>query len=69
VSPAKSNLEETISTLDYAFRDKNIRNKPQINQMINKKTLLRESTNEIEKLKSEPPGEGTFRFAIFFTFY
>ncbi|KAH7333492.1 P-loop containing nucleoside triphosphate hydrolase protein [Rhexocercosporidium sp. MPI-PUGE-AT-0058] len=53
VSPAKSNLEETISTLDYAFRAKNIRKKPQINQMINKKTLLRGFTSEIEKLKSE----------------
>lgn len=53
VSPAKSNLEETISTLDYAFRAKNIRNKPQVNQMINKKTLLREFTTEIEKLKGE----------------
>jgi kinesin family protein 11 len=53
VSPAKSNLEETISTLDYAFRAKNIRNKPQVNQMINKKTLLKEFTSEIEKLKSE----------------
>ncbi|KAI9808818.1 MAG: kinesin motor protein cin8 [Pycnora praestabilis] len=53
VSPAKSNLEETISTLDYAFRAKNIRNKPQVNQTISKKTLLREFTAEIEKLKSE----------------
>lgn len=53
VSPAKSNLEETISTLDYAFRAKNIRNKPQVNQLINKKTLLREFTSEIERLKSE----------------
>lgn len=53
VSPAKSNLEETISTLDYAFRAKNIRNKPQVSQMINKKTLLREFTSEIERLKSE----------------
>lgn len=53
ISPAKSNLEETISTLDYAFRAKNIRNKPQMNQMIEKKTLLREFTAEIEKLKSE----------------
>lgn len=53
VSPAKSNLEETISTLDYAFRAKNIRNKPQINSMISKKTLLKEFTTEIEKLKSE----------------
>ncbi|KAI0538959.1 P-loop containing nucleoside triphosphate hydrolase protein [Xylaria digitata] len=53
ISPAKSNLEETISTLDYAFRAKNIRNKPQVNQMIRKGALLREFTNEIEKLKSE----------------
>jgi kinesin family member 11 len=53
VSPAKSNLEETISTLDYAFRAKNIRNKPQVNQTINKKTLLREFTAEIQQLKSE----------------
>ncbi|KAL8804296.1 MAG: hypothetical protein Q9182_002661 [Xanthomendoza sp. 2 TL-2023] len=53
VSPAKSNLEETISTLDYAFRAKNIRNKPQVNQTISKKTLLREFTVEIEKLKGE----------------
>ncbi|KAI0456316.1 P-loop containing nucleoside triphosphate hydrolase protein [Xylaria acuta] len=53
ISPAKSNLEETISTLDYAFRAKNIRNKPQVNQMIRKGALLREFTQEIEKLKSE----------------
>lgn len=53
LSPAKSNLEETISTLDYAFRAKNIRNKPQMNQTVSKKTLLKEFTAEIEKLKSE----------------
>ena len=53
MSPAKSNLEETISTLDYAFRAKNIKNKPQVNSMISKKTLLKEFTAEIEKLKSE----------------
>ena len=53
LSPAKSNLEETISTLDYAFRAKNIRNKPQVNQMISKKTMLKEFTSEIEKLKGE----------------
>jgi kinesin family protein 11 len=53
LSPAKSNLEETISTLDYAFRAKNIRNKPQVNQTVSKKTLFKEFTSEIEKLKSE----------------
>lgn len=39
--------------MDYAFRAKNIRNKPQVNQTISKKTLLKEFTAEIEKLKSE----------------
>ena len=53
LSPAKSNLEETISTLDYAFRAKNIRNKPQVNQLVSKKTMLKEFTWEIEKLKTE----------------
>ncbi|EEP77526.1 hypothetical protein UREG_02375 [Uncinocarpus reesii 1704] len=53
ISPSRSNLEETISTLDYAFRAKNIRNKPQINSTMSKKTLLREFTTEIEKLKGE----------------
>ncbi|KAF2752724.1 kinesin family protein-like protein [Pseudovirgaria hyperparasitica] len=53
LSPAKSNLEETISTLDYAFRAKNIRNKPQHNQTISKWTMLKDYTSEIEKLKSE----------------
>ncbi|KAF5130713.1 Kinesin-like protein bimC [Metarhizium anisopliae] len=53
ISPAKANLEETISTLDYAFRAKNIKNKPQVNPMLNKRMLLNDFANEIEKLKSE----------------
>lgn len=53
VSPARNNLEETISTLDYAFRAKNIRNKPQVNSTLPKKTLLKEYTLEIEQLKSD----------------
>lgn len=53
VSQSRSNLEETISTLDYAFRAKNIRNKPQINSIVSKNKLLREIGMEIEKLKSE----------------
>ncbi|KAI9802748.1 MAG: hypothetical protein M1825_002770 [Sarcosagium campestre] len=53
VSSARSNLEETVSTLDYAFRAKNIRNKPQVNATMSKKTLLREFTAEIQQLKSE----------------
>ena len=53
VTNSRSNLEETISTLDYAFRAKNIRNMPQINPNMLKRTLLREYTFEIQKLKSE----------------
>lgn len=53
VSPAKSNIEETLSTLEYAFRAKDIRNKPQLNALINKKMLLRDFSSEIERLKSE----------------
>jgi kinesin family protein 11 len=53
LSPAKSNIDETLSTLNYAFRAKDIRNMPQINPMTSKKTHLKELTAEIEKLKSE----------------
>ncbi|KAG2415689.1 hypothetical protein HFD88_006880 [Aspergillus terreus] len=52
VSPARSNLEETISTLDYAFRAKNIRNKPQIST-VTKDRMLREFAREIQELKSD----------------
>ena len=53
VSPAKVNIEETISTLDYASKAKSIHNKPQINQMMSKKTLIKEYVHEIEKLKGD----------------
>ncbi|RPA75771.1 kinesin-domain-containing protein [Ascobolus immersus RN42] len=53
ISPAKINFEETMSTLDYAARAKNIRNKPQINQMMTKKALIREYVIEIERLKGD----------------
>ncbi|KAJ3041854.1 kinesin motor protein cin8 [Rhizophlyctis rosea] len=53
VSPAKCNLEESLSTLDYAHRAKNIRNKPEINQRMTKKALIKEYISEIERLKAE----------------
>lgn len=53
VSPARLNLEETTSTLDYAFRAKNIKNKPQITNFIPRKLLLKDMTTEIERLESE----------------
>ena len=39
--------------MDYAARAKNILNKPEINQKLTKKTLMKEYTAEIEKLKAD----------------
>ncbi|KYN01497.1 hypothetical protein ALC62_07679 [Cyphomyrmex costatus] len=53
ISPASINLEETLSTLDYAHRAKNITNRPEINQKLSKKALLKEYTEEIERLRRD----------------
>ena len=51
VGPADYNYEETISTLRYANRAKNIKNKPVINEDP-KDALLREYKQQIEELKA-----------------
>ncbi|ANB11921.1 Kip1p [Sugiyamaella lignohabitans] len=53
ISPAKVSLDETLSTLDYASRAKNIKNKPQPNQTMSKQTHLMEYVMEIERLKQD----------------
>ncbi|XP_076981543.1 kinesin-like protein KIF11 [Tamandua tetradactyla] len=53
VSPASLSLEETLSTLEYAHRAKNILNKPEVNQKLTKKALIKEYTEEIERLKRD----------------
>ncbi|KAI6005931.1 P-loop containing nucleoside triphosphate hydrolase protein [Pisolithus albus] len=53
VSPARSNMEETLSTLDYAIRAKSIRNKPELNQRMTRNSLLKEYVAEIERLKAD----------------
>ncbi|XP_008559654.1 kinesin-like protein Klp61F [Microplitis demolitor] len=53
ISPSSLNLEETLSTLDYAHRAKNITNRPEINQKLTKTTLIKEYTEEIERLKRD----------------
>lgn len=40
VSPASINMEETLSTLDYAHRAKDIRNRPEVNQKISVTTRM-----------------------------
>ncbi|KAF8503536.1 kinesin-domain-containing protein [Russula emetica] len=52
-SPARSNMEETLSTLDYAIRAKSIRNRPEINQRMTRNALLKEYVGEIERLKAD----------------
>ncbi|KAI6108999.1 P-loop containing nucleoside triphosphate hydrolase protein [Pisolithus croceorrhizus] len=53
ISPARSNMEETLSTLDYAIRAKSIRNKPELNQRMTRNSLLKEYVAEIERLKAD----------------
>lgn len=52
ISPADCNYSETISTLRYANRAKNIINKPKINEDPNVK-LIRELREEIQKLNAK----------------
>merc|ERR1719362_2602688 len=56
LSPADNNYDETISTLRYANRAKNIKNKPKINEDP-KDAMLREYQEEIQKLKSMLDGK------------
>lgn len=50
VSPALCNIEETLSTFDYAHRARNITNKPEINQKTSKRVLIKVSTLSIERV-------------------
>lgn len=52
VGPADYNYDETMNTLRYASRAKNIQNKPRINEDP-KDALLREYQEEITKLKEQ----------------
>lgn len=50
ISPSDFNFDETITTLRYASRAKNIKNKPRVNQDP-KDALLKQYEDEIKKLK------------------
>ncbi|XP_069802979.1 kinesin-like protein KIF17 isoform X2 [Dendropsophus ebraccatus] len=60
LSPADNNYDETLSTLRYANRAKNIKNKPRINEDP-KDALLREYQEEIKKLKAMLSGQSDIR--------
>ncbi|WZZ51752.1 hypothetical protein YC2023_051859 [Brassica napus] len=51
ISPSAHSLEETLSTLDYAYRAKNIKNKPEANQKLTKAVLLKYLYLELERTK------------------
>nr|VDD09568.1 unnamed protein product [Brassica oleracea] len=51
ISPSAHSLEETLSTLDYAYRAKNIKNKPEANQKLSKDLLLKDLYLELERMK------------------
>ncbi|XP_050093575.1 kinesin-like protein Klp61F [Anopheles aquasalis] len=53
ISPGHKDFEETLSTLEYAHRAKNIQNKPEANQKLSKKTVIKEYTEEIDRLKRD----------------
>lgn len=59
IGPADYNYEETISTLRFATRAKDIKNKPKINEDP-KDAMLREFQDEISRLKAALAADGGF---------
>ncbi|GAB4860268.1 hypothetical protein Ancab_011749 [Ancistrocladus abbreviatus] len=53
ISPSIHCLEETLNTLDYAHRAKNIKNRPEVNQKTMKSALIKDLYSEIDWLKQE----------------
>eukprot|EP00884_Botryococcus_braunii_P002389 jgi/Botrbrau1/12150/Bobra.0186s0062.2 len=53
IAPTVQCQEETLSTLDYAHRAKNIRNRPEVNQKISKTAHIKELNAEMDRLKAE----------------
>jgi kinesin family member 17 len=60
ISPAADNYEETLSTLRYANRAKNIKNKPRINEDP-KDAMLRQLQEEISLLKAQLAGQAPIK--------
>ncbi|PWA73788.1 kinesin motor domain-containing protein [Artemisia annua] len=53
VSPSINSLEETQSTLDYAYRAKSIKNRPEVNHKVTKSVAVKDLYTEIDSLKQE----------------
>ncbi|KAM0065565.1 putative plus-end-directed kinesin ATPase [Helianthus debilis subsp. tardiflorus] len=53
VSLSIHSLEETQNTLDYAYRAKSIKNRPEVNHKVTKSVVVKELYTEIDSLKQE----------------
>ncbi len=53
ISPALEAMVETLSTLKFANRAKNIKNEARVNEDIDQKSLLRKYERELKKLRAE----------------
>lgn len=53
VAPGCNYHEETLSTLDYAFRARAISNRPKVNQNLSDSLLYRQLNNDIRRVKKE----------------
>ena len=52
VGPAPSALEETVSTLEYANRAKNIKNRPEAHARVEKRDVVASAYMELERLRA-----------------
>eukprot|EP01083_Nonionella_stella_P277608 943691_1 len=53
ISPALESFLESVSTLKFANRAKNIQTRPQVNEDLDEKTLLRRYERELKRLRRE----------------
>jgi kinesin family protein 11 len=47
-----SALEETVNTLEYAMRARNVKNRPELNVEVSEKEMIRDLTKENERLRA-----------------
>lgn len=52
LAPTLSALEESVNTLDYAMRARNVKNRPELNTRVTQKALIRDLTKENEQLRA-----------------
>ncbi|CAM9515242.1 unnamed protein product, partial [Scytosiphon promiscuus] len=53
ISPALESMVETLSTVKFASRAKNIKNQPIVNEDFDQKSLLRKYERELKRLRAE----------------